>query len=159
MKFLETIRGAVSVAHVRSIEERYRTMPGGNRERYFIALTDDGHHHELSYRFHSLFDLVMPTSVLPATQPMTLVGIWPQAGDQEPIIERLPVIGWTLKHDPGWPYPIAVGCGDLAFDDENSRAHYFIELPQGGFQQVGYEADSFKTLDECIEAAKQRLKS
>jgi len=136
--------------------KRFEQRPSGRSSKWeWIAVDSDGENHIVSNRELNgvLEDLRQPVTIVPAPAPVELISMdWrgpDQAGEFKFVgIEKFPIVGWRLQ-DGGWPEPVAVGCPNPL----EEAGTFFVELPDGAFQQVGYEGERFSSLDACKEAA------
>jgi hypothetical protein len=151
--FFETRTGTINTAFIKRIVERTRTDRNGTKSEIVVSDADGGEYVLGSYDPEDMIKrLSTPITIVPATTPMTLIAIWVGSGDKEPTIERFPIVAWRVTPD-GYPDPVAVGCDvDLFRTDESP---YFIELPSGEFQRVGYMGHLFESLDACRDAIKR----
>jgi hypothetical protein len=93
-------------------------------------------------------------AIIPNTQPLTLISIWTY-DDEEPLIEKSPIIAWRIPPDGAYPIPIAIGQDtDPATTSLPHVDRHFIELPNGELQTANYEGSRYNSIDACINAVK-----
>jgi hypothetical protein len=146
--FIETRTGNINTAFIKRIVERTSTDRNGTWSET-VGSDADGHEYVLDNQEDMIKRLNTPITIVPATTPMTLIAIGVGSGDEEPLIERFPIIAWRVTPD-GYPDPVAVGCDVYFFGTDESP--YFIELPSGKFQHVEYMGRLFESLDACRDA-------
>jgi hypothetical protein len=150
MTFIDTTSGArLNLQYIKKFDYDRRT-----KDHY--AVDSDGIRHDIDqYDANLIPNLNTPNHIVPAILPLTLLDVWvSRSNPDDVVIDRYPIVAWIVTPDGGYPRPIAPGC--MNDTDWDSQARYFIELPSGKFQQVGYEAYLLNTLDECINDARER---
>lgn len=149
--FIDTVNGHINLDQVREVRtlSRRKIGPGGKefKEWFSVAITTDDERHQLLTKWQEVVE-----AVIPATLPMVLIEIWEQDEGEEPLVNEYPIVGWKITGNGAYPEPIAPGC------DPDCHHRQFIKLPDGKYQQCGYQADLFNTLDGCKAAIERSCK-